>query len=59
MFFLVRSILCARSLLTQKTLDHRTELHPSFFGPSMIEFLNRKLRDDVEGMCSGKYGYMI
>ena len=59
MFFLVRSILCARSLLTQKTLDHRTELHPSFFGPSMIEFLNRKLRDDVEGMCSGKYGYII
>lgn len=25
----------------------------------MIEFLNRKLRDDVEGMCSGKYGYII
>ncbi|EDP42645.1 hypothetical protein MGL_2845 [Malassezia globosa CBS 7966] len=38
-----------------KTLDHRTELHPSFFGPSMIEFLNRKLRDDVEGTCSGVY----
>ncbi|KOS14608.1 rna polymerase ii subunit [Malassezia pachydermatis] len=42
-----------------KNLDHRTELHPSFFGPSMIEFLNRKLRDDVEGTCSGKYGYII
>ncbi|PKI85043.1 Rpb7p [Malassezia vespertilionis] len=42
-----------------KTLDHRTELHPSFFGPSMVEFLGRKLRDDVEGTCSGKYGYII
>ncbi|WFD03386.1 DNA-directed RNA polymerase II subunit [Malassezia obtusa] len=53
MFFLVRA------RLTQKNLDHRTELHPSFYGPSMIEFLSRKLKDDVEGTCTGKYGYII
>lgn len=25
----------------------------------MVEFLNQKLRDDVEGTCTGKYGYII
>ncbi|WFC96574.1 DNA-directed RNA polymerase II subunit [Malassezia brasiliensis] len=25
----------------------------------MIEFLSRKLKDDVEGTCTGKYGYII
>ena len=58
MFFLVRW----RRTYVQKNLDHRIELHPSFFGPSMVEFrtwptadpVNRKLRDDVEGTCSGK-----
>ncbi|EPQ27053.1 uncharacterized protein PFL1_05337 [Pseudozyma flocculosa PF-1] len=40
-------------------LEHRTELHPSYFGPSMIEFLDQKLRDDVEGTCTGRYGYII
>ncbi|WFD23303.1 DNA-directed RNA polymerase II subunit [Malassezia equina] len=44
MFFLVRA-----PFSCQKNLEHRTELHPSFFGPSMIEFWT----------CSGKYGYII
>ena len=42
-----------------KYLEHRTELHPSYFGPSMVEFLNQKLRDDVEGTCTGRHGYII
>ncbi|SPO29894.1 probable DNA-directed RNA polymerase II chain Rpb7 [Ustilago trichophora] len=42
-----------------KYLTHKTELHPSYFGPSMVEFLNQKLRDDVEGTCTGKHGYII
>ncbi|WFD41298.1 DNA-directed RNA polymerase II subunit [Malassezia japonica] len=25
----------------------------------MVEFLSRKLKDDVEGTCTGKYGYII
>ncbi len=25
----------------------------------MVEFLNQKLRDDVEGTCTGKHGYII
>ena len=32
MFFLVRW----RRTYVQKNLDHRIELHPSFFGPSMV-----------------------
>lgn len=25
----------------------------------MVEFINHKLRDDVEGTCTGRYGYII
>ena len=34
-------------------------LHPSYFGPRMREFLRSKLLQDVEGTCSGQYGYII
>ncbi|KDN45479.1 putative DNA-directed RNA polymerase II chain Rpb7 [Tilletiaria anomala UBC 951] len=43
----------------QKELKHTINLHPSFFGPSMQQFLEAKLRDDVEGTCTGRYGYII
>jgi len=42
-----------------KDLTHRILLHPSFFGPQMEKFLENKLYADVEGTCSGAYGYII
>src|SRR4051795_6134596 len=38
---------------------HTIQLHPSFFGPQMQRFMNDKLHKDVEGTCSGRYGYIV
>ena len=43
----------------QKELTHTIMLHPSYFGPRMREFLLQKLYADVEGTCSGQFGYII
>ena len=43
----------------QKELTHTILLHPSYFGPRMLQFLESKLYSDVEGTCSGKFGYII
>lgn len=43
----------------QKDLSHTISLHPSFFGPNMQTQLNDKLYTDVEGTCSGRFGYII
>jgi DNA-directed RNA polymerase II subunit RPB7 len=43
----------------QKDLKHTINLHPSYFGPSTNAFLEQKLYADVEGTCSGKYGYIV
>ncbi|KAF9507755.1 hypothetical protein BS47DRAFT_1373817 [Hydnum rufescens UP504] len=42
-----------------KELTHTILLHPSYFGPRMVEYLEHKLMSDVEGTCSGKFGYII
>ncbi|KAI6154226.1 RNA polymerase Rpb7 [Pisolithus tinctorius] len=42
-----------------KELTHTILLHPSYFGPRMLQFLESKLYADVEGTCSGQYGYII
>ncbi|KAJ3785292.1 hypothetical protein GGU11DRAFT_782203 [Lentinula aff. detonsa] len=42
-----------------KELTHPILLHPSYFGPRMLNFLESKLYSDVEGTCSGKFGYII
>ncbi|CDO69674.1 hypothetical protein BN946_scf184851.g62 [Trametes cinnabarina] len=49
------------NLLTpsQKELSHTILLHPSYFGPRMLNFLESKLYSDVEGTCSGEFGYII
>ena len=39
-------------------LSRSIELHPSFFGPRIKEYLTTKLLEDVEGTCSGSY-YII
>jgi len=42
-----------------KDLSLTLSLHPSFFGPNMRTYLKHKLLSDVEGTCSGQYGYII
>ncbi|RUS13432.1 RNA polymerase Rpb7 [Endogone sp. FLAS-F59071] len=42
-----------------KELTHIIHLHPSYFGPSMPTYLKDKLHQDVEGTCSGRFGYII
>lgn len=46
-------------ILSQKELTHTILLHPSYFGPRMLQFLESKLYSDVEGKCSGQFGYII
>ena len=46
-------------LFEQKELTHTILLHPSYFGPRMLQFLESKLYSDVEGTCSGQFGYII
>ncbi|KAG6824731.1 hypothetical protein H0H92_005993 [Tricholoma furcatifolium] len=43
----------------KKELTHTILLHPSYFGPRMLSFLESKLYSDVEGTCSGQFGYII
>lgn len=42
-----------------KELSHTINLHPSFFGPRTQLFLEDKLNRDVEGTCTGRFGYII
>lgn len=64
MFFIVRgAVYCFLVYYClpreQKELTHTILLHPSFFGPRMLQYLESKLYDDVEGTCSGQFGYII
>ena len=63
MFFIV-SAFClldasCHQFSLQKELTHTILLHPSYFGPRMLQFLESKLYADVEGTCSGAFGYII
>jgi DNA-directed RNA polymerase II subunit RPB7 len=40
-------------------LTHTINLHPQYFGPQIKEFLVKRLYEEVEGTCSGRYGYII
>lgn len=42
-----------------KDLSLTLALHPSYFGPQMDQFLRTKLLSEVEGSCSGKFGYIM
>ncbi|KAF8919440.1 hypothetical protein BDZ89DRAFT_991085 [Hymenopellis radicata] len=42
-----------------KELSHTIMLHPSYFGPRMLNHLESKLYADVEGTCVGAFGYII
>ena len=36
-------------------LERTITLHPSFFGPRVKDYLTTRLREDVEGTCTGSY----
>lgn len=40
-------------------LDKSVLLHPRFFGPNIKSILIKKLNIEVEGTCSGRYGFII
>uniref|UniRef100_A0A060TG99 DNA-directed RNA polymerase subunit n=1 Tax=Blastobotrys adeninivorans TaxID=409370 RepID=A0A060TG99_BLAAD len=42
-----------------KDLSLTLTLHPSYFGPQMTQYLKSKLLADVEGTCTGQFGYII
>lgn len=42
-----------------KRLKHTIQLHPSYFGPQLSEYLHKQLRTEVEGTCSGTIGYIV
>ncbi|KAI9144738.1 RNA polymerase Rpb7 [Paraphysoderma sedebokerense] len=42
-----------------KELQHTINLHPSNFGPTLKEQLEKRLYAEVEGSCSGRFGYII
>lgn len=42
-----------------KDLSLNLQLHPSYFGPQMNQYLRDKLLTDVEGTCTGQFGYIV
>lgn len=43
----------------QISLEHEILLHPKYFGPQLMETVRQKLYTEVEGTCTGKYGFVI
>ncbi|CAN7976696.1 unnamed protein product, partial [Ixodes persulcatus] len=43
----------------QISLDHEILLHPRYFGPQLEETVKQKLYAEVEGTCTGKYGFVV
>ncbi|ODV93093.1 hypothetical protein PACTADRAFT_52147 [Pachysolen tannophilus NRRL Y-2460] len=42
-----------------KDLSLNLTLHPSYFGPQMKRYLRDRLLTDVEGTCSGQFGFIV
>ncbi|ESO11251.1 hypothetical protein HELRODRAFT_104718 [Helobdella robusta] len=40
-------------------LDHEILLHPRYFGPNLLQTVKQKLFSEVEGTCTGKYGFVV
>ncbi|XP_053613976.1 DNA-directed RNA polymerase II subunit RPB7 isoform X3 [Plodia interpunctella] len=43
----------------QISLEHEILLHPRYFGPQLLDTVKQKLYTEVEGTCTGKYGFVI
>uniref|UniRef100_A0A2K6DLX7 DNA-directed RNA polymerase subunit n=1 Tax=Macaca nemestrina TaxID=9545 RepID=A0A2K6DLX7_MACNE len=44
---------------SQISLEHEILLHPRYFGPNLLNTVKQKLFTEVEGTCTGKYGFVI
>lgn len=42
-----------------KALHHSLKLHPAFFTAHLKEHLKKRLLAEVEGSCSGRFGYIV
>ena len=42
-----------------KELNHSLKLHPAFFTANLKDHLKKRLLAEVEGSCSGRYGYIV
>jgi len=40
-------------------MEHEILLHPQYFGPKLLDTVKQKLFTEVEGTCTGKYGFVI
>ncbi|OAF66519.1 RNA polymerase II subunit B7 [Intoshia linei] len=43
----------------QILLEHDILLHPQYFGAEIVESIKKKLFSEVEGTCTGKYGFVV
>lgn len=50
---------CDACTSLQISLDHEILLHPKYFGPQLVETVKQKLYAEVEGTCTGKYGFVV
>ncbi|KAL6419753.1 hypothetical protein ACFW04_014460 [Cataglyphis niger] len=41
------------------SLEHEILLHPRYFGPQLLDTVKQKLYTEVEGTCTGKYGFVV
>lgn len=41
------------------SLEHEILLHPRYFGPLLMDTVRQMLFTEVEGTCTGKYGFVI
>ncbi|XP_053133917.1 DNA-directed RNA polymerase II subunit RPB7 isoform X2 [Hemicordylus capensis] len=49
----------ARRMFYHISLEHEILLHPRYFGPNLLNTVKQKLFTEVEGTCTGKYGFVI
>ena len=52
------SVFRIRNMFFLQELEKTIQLHPSFFGPRVKEYLTNRLYEQVEGTCNGYY-YVI
>ncbi|XP_069821525.1 DNA-directed RNA polymerase II subunit RPB7 [Dendropsophus ebraccatus] len=48
-----------RAMFYHISLEHEILLHPRYFGPNLLNTVKQKLFTEVEGTCTGKYGFVI
>lgn len=48
-----------KGMFVERVLGHQVLLHPEHFGPGLVGQVRKQLRQEVEGLCHGKYGFII